>query len=275
MAATSPSPRTLYQHKANARGFKLGVGRPPAVPGAHYDVRARQWYLGDLLLTKAVKARLRKERQVQAKKLKRNLSKQAMLTPTPSPPRSLAAVNATPPGCRIYRGALQQDIIHRALPELAQRAQESGGTIRAGQSDGLRKQARVKKEEKIAKALLQSLRAAGELDGRTASELNTIFSAPRCSQQERHWDFDPDACQRARRKPCSVIAALEDGARLVVYDELKGKDERVVLQPGDVLVFDGDVAHAGAAYRKRNVRLHVYLDVSDVKRGRDVTWFSR
>ena len=40
----------------------------------------------------------------------------------------------------------------------------------------------------------------------------------------------------------------------------------ICLEPGDVLVFDGDVVHAGAAYRAPNTRVHVYLDVPSVKR---------
>ena len=42
-----------------------------------------------------------------------------------------------------------------------------------------------------------------------------------------------------------------------------------------LLVFDGDVAHAGAAYSELNTRVHVYLDVCGVKRERDYTWFKR
>ena len=49
----------------------------------------------------------------------------------------------------------------------------------------------------------------------------------------------------------------------------------VRLAPGDVLVFDGDVAHAGASYCECNLRLHTYLDVPEVVRERDHTWFPR
>ena len=31
------------------------------------------------------------------------------------------------------------------------------------------------------------------------------------------------------------------------------------LEQGDVLVFRGDMVHAGAAYESRNVRMHVYV----------------
>ena len=39
-----------------------------------------------------------------------------------------------------------------------------------------------------------------------------------------------------------------------------------LLQPGDVLLFDGYTVHAGASYAKPNTRLFVYLDVPGVVR---------
>ena len=73
-------------------------------------------------------------------------------------------------------------------------------------------------------------------------------------------------------KPASVILALEDGARLWVRDEDGRTEREIVLRAGDVLVFDGDVAHAGAAYLSANTRVHVYLDVPSVVRDRDYVW---
>ena len=80
---------------------------------------------------------------------------------------------------------------------------------------------------------------------------------------------------RAVRKPASVILALQDGARLWVRDREQKRTREVVLRAGDVLVFEGDVAHAGASYCARNMRVHVYLDVAGVVRDRDFTWFRR
>ena len=44
------------------------------------------------------------------------------------------------------------------------------------------------------------------------------------------------------------------------------------LDPGDILVFDGDLEHAGAAYTDSNIRLHAYLDVSEYTRTPDSTY---
>lgn len=190
----------------------------------------------------------------------------------PSPPDLETPL---PPGCRVYRRAIRPSIIGRTLPDIAQRAEAQGRDIQAGQTDGKRKQVSLEASEDIPWALLEVLKQRGELKGRKHSEFNALFSLPGCKQQKLHWDYNPDLCEGIRRKPCSVILALEDGARLIVRDEVKGSRVPVVLSVGDVLVFDGDVAHAGAAYCAQNTRVHVYLDVPGVPRERDFTWFPR
>ena len=40
----------------------------------------------------------------------------------------------------------------------------------------------------------------------------------------------------------------------------------LMLQPGDMLIFRGDLVHAGAAFDEFNVRIHAYLDVKGVLR---------
>ena len=46
----------------------------------------------------------------------------------------------------------------------------------------------------------------------------------------------------------------------------------VPLEPGDVLVFEGDVVHAGAQYASLNTRVHAYLDAPGVERKVNHTW---
>ena len=62
-------------------------------------------------------------------------------------------------------------------------------------------------------------------------------------------------------KPCSAILGLQPGARLYVYDPALCCDVTVLVPVGHILLFDGDVAHAGACYATTNTRVHVYLDV--------------
>ena len=130
-------------------------------------------------------------------------------------------------------------------------------------------------DEEVATALLRALRESGELDGRSPGEVNALDSLPGCRQQRLHWDFNPDLCEGLPRKPASVILGMQRGARLMVRDERANATVPIVLGPGDVLVFEGDVAHAGASYCARNTRVHVYLDVPGVPRERDFTWFRR
>ena len=75
-----------------------------------------------------------------------------------------------------------------------------------------------------------------------------------------------------RRQELGVIAALERGTRFCVAARGGGWEE-IELGRGDVLFFEGDLVHGGAAYPHAcNTRIHVYLDVPEIKRPRDATW---
>ena len=106
-------------------------------------------------------------------------------------------------------------------------------------------------------------RKAGELREREASAYNAIHSRRGCRQQDWHTDYNPADVRRKRRKPRSAIMCLETGSRLWIA--VDGVAVEVKLEVGDILLFDGDVVHAGAAYAWANTRLHVYLDVLGVR----------
>jgi hypothetical protein len=182
-----------------------------------------------------------------------------------------------PKGCRLYRSAVAPACAERALPELQRRAEQESRVITAGQGDGKRRQFVVPVEEEIGLELLKALHRNGELKGRRQREINILDSMPGCKRQKLHWDYDPGlvAPLGKKQKPCSAILALQSGTRLLVRDEELGEDVAVPLAPGDILVFDGDVAHAGEWYASRNTRVHVYLDVDGVPREKDFTWFKR
>jgi hypothetical protein len=183
-----------------------------------------------------------------------------------------------PKGCRVYRTAVTPAVAERALPDLQQRAEQESRPITAGQADGKRKQVKVSADEEIGLELLKALHKVGELSGRSRSEVNVLDSQPGCKRQKLHWDYDPGlvaALGRKKKKPCSVILALQSGTRLLVRDEDADENVAVPLAPGDILVFDGDVAHAGEWYASRNTRVHMYLDVDGVPREEDFTWFKR
>ena len=57
-----------------------------------------------------------------------------------------------------------------------------------------------------------------------------------------------------------------------IWDRERGVEVPVVMFAGDVLVFDGDVVHAGAQYSVGSTRVHVYLDVPELTRDPNFTW---
>ena len=129
-------------------------------------------------------------------------------------------------------------------------------------------------EVSIFSSFKRALVEADEARGRILGEYNTIRSLPSCAKQDLHWDYDPDVVRYMRtRKPCSAILGLQQGARLYVYDTALRHEVTVLVPPGAILLFDGDVAHRGASYAGVNTRVHLYLDVPRVKRDQDFTWF--
>ena len=184
-----------------------------------------------------------------------------------------------PPGCMLIDcvvpdWALWQEQV--ALEKLLE-----DGTpqpIRAGQTDNKRIQLRRPADNLfIYNAYIQpALLGAGELRGREPiDEINIIKSLEGCKEQKMHWDFDPAhiaARPPGSRKPASAFLALEPGTRLRVRDADLGTDVQVIVPPGSMLIFEGDVLHAGMWYISSNLRVHVYLDVRGVKRTGGHVW---
>ena len=133
--------------------------------------------------------------------------------------------------------------------------------------DNLRKQKNMSARHKLAQRLHKALQLARELEGREVGAFNLLGSKAGCRQQHRHWDWDPASVDALNdRLPRGVVLACEDGARLVVFRDVHDVEGQYVeLNAGDVLLFDGDVLHAGALYEKDNLRVHVYLDVPALK----------
>ena len=49
--------------------------------------------------------------------------------------------------------------------------------------------------------------------------------------------------------------------------------KRICLQPGELIVFRGDLVHAGAPFANFNVRVHIFLDHPHIPRRKDSTFF--
>ena len=104
--------------------------------------------------------------------------------------------------------------------------------------------------------------------GRRVGPAVAMHSYPGCQRQPMHTDFDADDCKSATTKPLGVLVALQDETRL---DTPRGG---IAMSQGDVLVFYGDVVHAGAAYAQDNTRVHLYFDSPDVPRAHNVTYLT-
>ena len=134
----------------------------------------------------------------------------------------------------------------------------------------------MKRTEVLPKRLLDVLERSGELAGRQA-KYNLLHSLVDGDEQDPHWDWNPNVIAGLlphARKPRSGLLALDDHTKLIIFenaDDWVGVE--VMLRAGEVLLFDADVLHAGAAYTESaNTRLHVYLDVEGVTRVPNSTW---
>lgn len=99
------------------------------------------------------------------------------------------------------------------------------------------------------------------------STASVLKSKPGCKEQRAHTDFDVPAEGFGRHRPhgfpCGVIVALQDGTKFVVHGLRGGRVKKrtvVEMKAGDVLIFHGDLEHAGAAYDIENTRVHYYVD---------------
>ncbi|OWY98277.1 hypothetical protein PHMEG_00030989 [Phytophthora megakarya] len=75
----------------------------------------------------------------------------------------------------------------------------------------------------------------------------------------------------------SVIVALMPNTHFVIYPGCFGtyvdrdKVARVTLTTGEFLLFRGELVHAGAEYKRMNIRLHCYVRVRGIKQNPDST----
>lgn len=110
--------------------------------------------------------------------------------------------------------------------------------------------------------------------------LVVLHSEPGCAAQKPHADYDPrDLIGLADDKvPRGMLIAMDDGTSLDIWPGsymVSGnpiKKVNISLSRGDVVVFRGDTVHAGAAYKKENTRVHVFLDNPNIYRPRNKTW---
>ena len=165
-------------------------------------------------------------------------------------------------GCLHLSKALE--ITENDVQRLCAYGLSSGVTIFNPDKD--RMQAHLSPTDPVVASLEDFLRSRGFMEGRLARSPVVIVSKPGCARQHYHTDYDAGRVSRARIKPLGVLLALQCNT------SLSSPIGDVFMESGDVLVFDGDFVHAGAAYDEMNARVHVYLDVPDCKRNTNTTY---
>ena len=133
--------------------------------------------------------------------------------------------------------------------------------------DKLRTQVTIRKDSSVVRSLRRALHENDLLGGRTLGTTVVLSSQPGCKQQPWHTDYDTTAVAGLDVKPLGVLLALQDGTR---FEEFP--DTTHCLCRGDMLVFDGDVVHAGSAYDTGNLRLHAYVESNEHTRDRNRTY---
>ena len=111
----------------------------------------------------------------------------------------------------------------------------------------------------------------------------SIDSAPGNIRQPAHMDFPPaDVVDvENQKKPLLCVLALENGTTNHAWIPSKQiingcinfpiRPQMIKLNKGDLLVFTGDLIHAGSEYSVRNTRLHCYFPVHGCRRIKNET----
>jgi len=126
---------------------------------------------------------------------------------------------------------------------------------------------KVVQRDSTMKKICAFLESKGLLKNRKIGTTAILHSKAGCTRQQWHTDYDPDMCKDVMTKPMGVLFALQNNTYFNVR-----KQKKIELKKGQVLIFDGDLVHAGSAYDKDNTRIHFYLDSVEVSRTRNKTY---
>jgi len=214
-------------------------------------------------------------------------------------------------GFIIFRGALRitehdrEALLRMARPSTGKTKvifnAETEGDVSIHSGDGRRSQLFLDESPGVRVAQDVSRRfkafAASKLPNHVPNSPVLIRSEPGCAVQPPHCDADLTAASVAsacttsatRFAPCAMLVAIQEGSyfdawpntpelmrtsalRLCAAPAESVPHVLVFLQPGDVILFRGDLVHAGSAYTKANTRFHMFLDHATIPRHPDVTF---
>ncbi len=120
-------------------------------------------------------------------------------------------------------------------------------------------------------------RLAQHFPRHTVDAMVALMSKLMCEAQLEHTDYSPKTLVGAADETMQLasLCALMDGTLFDVwpgairFDRTRSyKSMQIKLNKGDVLIFRGDLVHAGAGClgETENVRIHAYLDVAGIQR---------
>lgn len=191
-------------------------------------------------------------------------------------------------GFQVFPGMMSDCILQELIDICKTRCKEVGEVVfnnsrkvNSRQNDKKRMQLSVHKTDGAAMARFKQVlteRLSGVLPQHKVSSMVALLSKLFCKAQLAHTDFSPDTLSNVllddNKMPLACLVVLMDGT---VFDVWPGairfdknrdfKPMHLKLRAGDVLIFRGDLVHAGAAVGAvENVRFHAYLDVEGVVR---------
>lgn len=91
-----------------------------------------------------------------------------------------------------------------------------------------------------------------------ADVLSILHSLPLCKQQVFHTDYSIDP-EKLTVVPLVVVIPMDE------FCTLEFREGKVFVGSGQILVFPGDVVHAGSSYICENTRVHMYLNTDEVE----------
>lgn len=161
-------------------------------------------------------------------------------------------MRATRSKWKIWRHALHitDSDLHRLRSQL-----EKGAEI-VFNPNKKRRQLTISCEEPIIAALITRLQEIDSCSEYTLQNPVLLQSLKGCKQQQWHTDYDPSD----HTTGFGLLLALEDDTRFETLEET------VRLSRGDLLIFKGDLVHAGSWYDKENIRIHAYWDIVHTRR---------
>ena len=105
---------------------------------------------------------------------------------------------------------------------------------------------------------------------RKTGDPHLLMSLDGCKVQKMHWDYPAAKVQaliedgKYEDVPVSVLTSFTPGGSAIMIKDGTKKSKKVDLPFGSMVVFTGDVLHAGAAYKDFNLRGFMHVENKDV-----------